>query len=299
MRAFLTGGGGFVGRYLIEHLNAAGDEVFAPFVDITDARALTDAIGEVAPDAVYHLAGQADVGRSWEEPGSTFQVNVMGTLNVVEAVRKLQIPARTVIVSSGEVYGRVTPDELPIAESHPMRPVSPYGASKAAAEIAANQAFDGRGIPVMVMRPFNHIGAGQSPAFAISAFAKQIAEVERNGSGQLMVGNLSATRDFTDVRDVVRAYRCAAVLGRAGATYNVCSGVDIAISEIVERLVSFAENPIEVVIDPTRMRPSDQPAVRGDATRLRADTGWAPIYPIDDALRAALQWWRAELSVAV
>ena len=292
MRAFVTGGGGFVGSFLCAHLAASGDEVIAPFVDITEPALIAAAIREAAPDAVYHLAGQADVSRSWADPAETFTINVLGTLNVVSAVCQLRMKPRVLIVSSGEVYGLIAPDELPVRETHILRPASPYGASKAAGELAALQAFHGQQVPVIDARPFNHIGPGQSDAFVVSAVARAIAEAEAAGSEEIAVGNLAAARDFSDVRDVVRAYRSCVERGTAGATYNVCSGTAVPISELVDRLIALAERPLRVTVDPERFRPSDVPVIFGDSSRLRADTGWTAVHALDDALAATLHWWR-------
>ena len=294
----MTGGGGFVGAFLCAHLKASGDEVIAPFVDVTDPDAIDATIREAAPDAIYHLAGQADVGRSWDHPHETFTVNALGTLNVISAVSRLAAPPRVVVVSSGEVYGPNASDRAPLQEDRLLRPASPYGASKAAAEIVARQAFDGRGVPVFIARPFNHVGPGQSDAFVVSAVARAIAEAERDGRDEISIGNLAAARDFSDVRDVVRAYRACVTNGTPGATYNVCSGTAVPIGELVERLLSQACRPMRAVVDPDRFRPLEVPVIVGDATRLRADTGWAPIHDLDDALVQTLAWWRERVGAS-
>ena len=298
MRAFVTGGNGFVGTFLCAHLEASGDDVVAPFIDITRPEAIATAIKEAAPDAIYHLAGQADVGRSWVDPAETFTVNALGTLNVVTAAVALETVPRVIVVSSGEVYGQIAPDELPVRETHVLRPASPYGASKAAAELAALQAFHGRRLPVIVARPFNHVGPGQSDAFVVSSVAKAIAEAESSGGDEILVGNLAAARDFTDVRDVVRAYRACVERGRPGETYNVCSGTAVPIAELVERMVGLATRPLRITIDPSRFRPLDVPVIFGDSSQLRADTGWSPIHALDEALAATLQWWRERVTAA-
>lgn len=292
MRAFVTGGSGFVGGFLRAHLESCGDEVVDPFIELSDTAMLTDAIVAAAPEVVYHLAGQADVGRSWRDPVETWEVNVVGTVRLLEAVRCCTVVPRVVVVSSAEVYGRVRPDELPVRESHAVRPVTPYGASKAAAELAALQAVEGSGVPVMVARPFNHVGPGQSDGFLVSAVARQIAEAEASGADHLAVGNLDAARDFSDVRDVVRAYRCLAADGRAGAVYNVCSGVAVPVRSVVDRLLAMADRPLEIRVDAARLRPVEVPEVRGDASLLRHDTGWEPVHALDDALLGCLAWWR-------
>ncbi|MGH9181911.1 MAG: NAD-dependent epimerase/dehydratase family protein, partial [Acidimicrobiales bacterium] len=225
MRAFVTGGHGFVGTWLRAHLEAEGDEVVAPGseVDITDAAATAAAMVAAAPEVVYHLAGLAHVGRSWAEPAEFLRVNAGGTLNVLEAARRVASPPRVLVVSSAEVYGHVGPDRLPLTEDAPRRPVSPYAASKAAAEMVTVQAHLGHGTAVVVARPFNHIGPGQDPSFMLPGLAGRILAAQRHGVAVLGVGNLSPRRDLTDVRDIVRAYRLLATAGAAGATYNVCS----------------------------------------------------------------------------
>lgn len=216
MRAFITGGSGFVGRWLEGHLEACGDEVRAPFVDVTDAQALKAALGEARPDAVYHLAALTHVGDSWDEPEQTFVVNALGTLHLLEAARALDPPPRVLLVCSAEVYGAVQPDELPVNEDQPLRPVTPYAASKVAAEYLGLQAYLAHRLPVLRVRAFNHVGPGQDPTFVVSSLARQIAVTERDGGDRLRVGNLTPRRDFTDVRDVVRAYRMLVERGRPG-----------------------------------------------------------------------------------
>lgn len=292
MRAFVTGGHGFVGSWLVRHLQAAGDHVTAPHageVDITDADAVAKALDAAAPDAVYHLAGFAHVGQSWERPGDVFRVNAEGTLNVLEAARPGKV--RTLVVSSAEVYGTVQPNDLPLTEDSPVRPVSPYAASKAAAEVLALQAWLGRGTPAMVVRPFNHTGPGQSPDFVVPAFAKRI----RSATDVLKVGNLTPRRDITDVRDVVRAYRLLIERGEPGGVYNVCSGTDVAIEELVTRMVDIAglRGTLRIEVDPDLLRPADVPVLRGDPTRLANATGWKPEIPLDQTLNDVLDaTWR-------
>ncbi|HZQ26804.1 MAG TPA: GDP-mannose 4,6-dehydratase [Acidimicrobiales bacterium] len=290
MRVFVTGGHGFVGAWLLPHLRDQGDEVLAPdahAVDITDAAAMADALSEARPDAVIHLAGLAHVGQSWDDPDATVQVNTVGTLHVLEAARRVGNP-RVLIVSSAEVYGHVQPDQLPITEDAPLLPVSPYAASKAAAELLAVQAHLGHGLPVVRARPFNHVGPGQAPTFAVAAFAQRIVDARRSGAKTLEVGNLSPRRDLTDVRDVVRAYRLLVERGEPGQVYNVASGQDVAIEDVVRRMLDLAGVDLELEVDPSLLRPVDVPVLRGDATRLRQATGWVPEIALDDTLRDVL-----------
>ncbi|HEV7886011.1 MAG TPA: GDP-mannose 4,6-dehydratase [Acidimicrobiales bacterium] len=291
MRAFVTGGHGFVGTWLVRHLEDQGDTVAAPHaseVDITDGAALAKALDAARPDAVYHLAGFAHVGQSWERPDEVFRVNAEGTLHVLEAARLATTPAQTprvLVVSSAEVYGTVTPDDLPLTEDRPVRPVSPYAASKAAAELLAVQAWLGRRVPALIARPFNHMGPGQSPDFVVPAFARRIMEAQ----GAVKVGNLTARRDITDVRDVVRAYRLLVERGEPGQAYNVCSGTDVSIQEVVDRLRRLAGKPdLALEPDPDLLRPADVPVLRGDPSRLHQATGWRPEIPLDQTLTDVL-----------
>ncbi|HEY6463448.1 MAG TPA: GDP-mannose 4,6-dehydratase [Polyangiaceae bacterium] len=293
MRAFLTGANGFVGGHLTRHLEAAGDAVDAlpDGVDIGDTSVLLAALTAASPDVVYHLAGQANVALSWTEPAETMRVNALGTLALLEAVRELTVRPRVLLVSSAEVYG--AGEGVALDEDAPLRPTNPYAASKVAAEFIGLQAYLGRGIDVVRARPFNHIGAGQAEAFVVSGLAKRIVAAERAGGGEIAVGNLAAARDFTDVRDVVRAYRLLAVEGEAGAVYNVSSGNAIAIATVLERLVALAAVPVEPRQDAALLRPVDVPLLVGDGTRLAKLTGWKPEIALDDTLVEVLQAWRA------
>ncbi|HUZ20879.1 MAG TPA: GDP-mannose 4,6-dehydratase [Acidimicrobiales bacterium] len=292
MRAFLTGASGFVGGWLARHLREQGDDVagLEPGRDIGDAGALRGDLQAAAPDVVYHLAGLAHVGLSWDEPGETFRVNALGTLNLVEAALACARPPRIMLISSAEVYGRG--DGTPLAEDAPLRPVSPYASSKVAAEFVGLQAFLGNGLEVVRARPFNHVGPGQADSFVVSALARRIAEAERAGGGEVRIGNLTAARDFTDVRDVVSAYRLLATAGVPGEVYNVCSGSAITTEELFRRMVAMAKVPIEPVQDPSLFRPVDVPVLLGDGTRLTALTGWRPEIPLDSTLLDTLDYWR-------
>ena len=295
MRAFITGGGGFVGQWLAGHLREQGDDVVAVDleVDVADQAAIAGAMSAAAPDAVYHLAALTHVGQSWESPSAVLSVNVLGTACVLAAARALAAPPVVLVVSSAEVYGIVGEADLPLDESAAVAPVSPYAASKAAAEQVALQAWRGYGQPVIVVRPFNHVGPGQSPTFAVSALASRIARAERDGTKTLSVGTLSARRDFTDVRDVVRVYRRLTLAGEPGTTYNVCSGVDVSMADIAGRLLALARADLALVTDPQLVRPVDLPALRGNPARVQAATGWRPEIALETTLHDVLQYWRA------
>jgi GDP-4-dehydro-6-deoxy-D-mannose reductase len=294
VRVLVTGCKGFVGHWLISHLEASGDEVTGidAEVDITDPPAITEAIKGIRPAAIYHLAAQASVGTSWENQAATYQVNTLGVVNVLAGAASCYRPPRVLLVSSSEVYGRVSTDELPVSEDHRLAPVSPYAASKAAAEMVGIQAFLGSGLEVIRVRPYNHTGPGQGPAFVVPSLAKQISEAVASGAESLVTGNLDARRDLTDVRDVVRAYRSLVEAGAPGEVYNVCRGDSVSIREVAERLLELAGVELPIVVDPARMRPSDIPDLRGDPARLRAATGWLPEISLDDTLRDVLTYWR-------
>ena len=300
MRVLVTGALGFVGRHLVHHLEDQGDEVVrldrhAPEpVDITDGAAVRAAIAAARPQAVYHLAGWADVGASWSDPLAVLRLNAEGTLNVLEACRDADVQ-RVLAVASADVYGVVREADLPLTEEAPLRPTSPYAATKVAADALAHQAFLGHGLGVLRVRPFNHLGPGQSEHFVAPAIAARIARAERDGQDTVAVGNLTPRRDVTDVRDVVRAYRLLVERGEPGEVYNVCSGRDLAIQELADRLVALADRPLALVPDPALVRPVDLPVLRGDSTKLQAATGWAPQIPIEQTLADLLDDLRARV----
>jgi GDP-4-dehydro-6-deoxy-D-mannose reductase len=282
------------------HLEQSGDmptgtDRSADGLDILDAPALLERFRKVAPDVVYHLAGAADVGGSFDTPQNTFRANAEGTLNVLWAAREASVD-RVLTVGSADVYGKVTPDELPLTETSELRPTSPYAASKVAAEAVAQQAFLGFAQHVVSVRPFNHLGPGQSTRFVAPALAERIARNEREGHRQLMIGNLSSRRDFTDVRDVVRAYRMLMAHGAAGEIYNVCSGTDIAVSDLAESLIALSTMHQELVPDPELQRPVDIPVLRGDSTKLRSRTGWEPHIPLQETLADLLDDMRSRVT---
>jgi GDP-4-dehydro-6-deoxy-D-mannose reductase len=295
VRSLITGGRGFVGTWLAEHLREQGDAVVAIDyeVDVTDPVALLDAVTAAAPDAIYHLAALTHVGESWKDPLQVLQVNVIGTAALLAAARQCGTDPRVLVTSSAEVYGAVTdPSLMPLDELTPTAPLTPYAASKLAAEAVVGQAFRGHGQEVIVVRPFNHIGPGQTPNFAVPALAKRIVEAGRRGDGSIAVGNLAARRDFTDVRDVVKAYRMLIESGTRGEVYNVCSGHDVAIEEIANTLLRLAGTSLELKTDPTLARPVEVPVLRGDPTRLQLATGWKPEIPLEQTLADVLEYWR-------
>ncbi|HKE72764.1 MAG TPA: GDP-mannose 4,6-dehydratase [Acidimicrobiales bacterium] len=299
MRALVTGAGGFVGRHLVRHLAEQGDEVVemelaVDGIDIADAEPVMEAVMGAKPTAVYHLAGAADVGGSWTAPRETFMANALGTLNVLEAARAAGVE-RVLAVTSADVYGRVTEDELPLDEDQPLRPVSPYAASKVAADALAQQAWLGHRLPVVRVRAFNHLGPGQSDRFVAPSLAARIARNERQGGDEVPIGNMTPLRDVTDVRDVVRAYRLLMERGEPGAVYNVCRGRAVSVKEIAEELLAMAARPMHLVVDQSLQRPVDIPVLVGDNGALRAATGWEPTIPLETTLADVLADWRARL----
>lgn len=294
MRTLVTGASGFVGGWLARHLAEQGDEVLRlpDGLDVRDGPGVAGEVLAARPEVVYHLAALSHVGQSWETPGETVAVNVLGTLNVLEAARACPGPPTVLVVSSAEVYGN---SEGPFDEQTELRPVSPYAASKVGAEYLALQASLGRGLRVIRVRPFNHVGPGQSPTFVVSALARRVALAERDGDGEVPVGNLAPRRDLTDVRDVVRAYRLLAEHGEAGEAYNVCSQRTVSIAEVAERLVALAKCELAVVEDPALVRPVDVPVLAGSADKLRRLTGWQPEIALEATLADVLEYWRDEL----
>ena len=293
MRVLVTGSKGFVGQWLIRHLEANGDEAVGldAEVDVTDAPAIAKAITLARPEAICHLAAQASVGASWSDPAATYLVNTVGAVNVLSAAAACDNAPRVLLVSSSEVYGRIRPNDLPVREGAPFAPVSPYAASKAAAELAGMQAWLGEGLEVVRARPFNHTGPGQRTDFVVPALARQVAEAVASGADALYTGNLEPKRDITDVRDVVRAYRLLLERGDAGEAYNVCSGVSVSIREVAERLLRIAGLDLPVVVDEDRVRPVEIPELRGDPSKLQAATGWRPEIGLDQTLADVVGYW--------
>lgn len=294
MRVLVTGSKGFVGQWLISHLEEQGDQVIGldAEVDITEPAGLREVVVSAAPEAMCHLAALASVGASWGASEATYQVNTVGTANVLDAALACRDRPRVLIISSSEVYGRVTPADLPLAEERPFAPVSPYAASKAAAEIIGLQAWLGAGLEVVRARPFNHTGPGQRPDFVVPALAEQIARAASSGADRLETGNLDARRDLSDVRDVVRAYRMLLCDGEAGSVYNVCRGEAVSIREVAERMLALAGLDLPIVIDPSRVRPVEIPELRGDRGRIEEAVGWRPEFDLDRTLADVLAYWQ-------
>jgi GDP-4-dehydro-6-deoxy-D-mannose reductase len=303
MNILITGIGGFVGGHLARHLAESYPDAaihgiglhmrpeLVPIcrslhkIDLRDEMAVREVLDDTAPDAIYHLAAQSFVPASWRNPWDTLATNIGIQTHMLHALALSGARPRFLVVSSSEIYGAVRPDVLPVNEDAPLKPNNPYSVSKAAQDMLGLQYFLSHDIPVIRVRAFNHIGPGQSTRFVAPAFASQIAEIEAAGCrGTIRVGNLSAARDFTDVRDVVRAYRLLMKKGEPGEAYNVGSGVAHPISELLDLLLEFSAAQIAVKVDPERLRPSSVPRIVCDNGKLRARTGWQPEHAFAQSL---------------
>ncbi len=318
MRVLVTGVSGFVGGHLAEHLIAEGDlvvglsasgkwpeglahlarDVRIERCDLADVpeRELADLIARKQPEAVYHLAAQANPQASVSDPRGTWALNLGGTLNLLEAIKASGQTPRIVLVGSGVCYGNPAPEFMPVSETCPLRPNNPYAASKAAADLLGIQHFLAHGTNVVMARPFNHAGPRQSSSYVLSALARQVAEVEAGIKPRVEVGNLDIVRDFTDVRDVVRGYRLLAEKGSAGEIYNLGTGCGTKLSDALNTLANHAGRPVEVFVDPARVRPVDQPLLIADPSKLRHATGWEPRLSIEQTLLDMLDDWRTTIA---
>jgi GDP-4-dehydro-6-deoxy-D-mannose reductase len=319
MRALITGINGFVGSSLADYLLAQGryelwglsrapgrlhprfhGRIAELHGDLTDRQATQHALSLARPDLIFHLAGQPFVPESFRDPAATLQINILGALHLFQAILELQCPARVLVIGSYEEYGKISDRDLPIHEQCPLRPTNPYGVSKAAQGLLALQYHLSHGIDTVRVRPFNHIGPGQSVRFVAAAFAQQIARIERGLQPPIVqVGNLSARRDLTDVRDTVRAYALLAEHGQSGAVYNVGSGQAVMMQALLDQLLALSSIAVEVRPDPERMRPIDIPTVVCDRSLIHAQTGWEPAIPLQQTLRDILDYWRGEVSATL
>jgi GDP-4-dehydro-6-deoxy-D-mannose reductase len=289
---FVTGGSGFAGHHLLALLPEAVSPPHSG-LDLLDPAAVRSAVREASPAVVFHLAALASVRRSWEAPAETLTGNVAITANLLEAVRLEAPEATVVVIGSGEVYG--PPYSLPVEEDAPLRPQNPYAVSKAACDLLAGQYADAFGMHVVRMRPFNHAGPGQSDDYVVGTLTRQVAEAEAAGRDEVLLrtGNPDSARDFTDVRDVARAYLAAASLD--GGAYNVASGRAVTVRDLIELVRSATQLPVRHEVEPARVRAHDVPEVRGSAARLREATGWQPEIPLERTVADALEAWRERL----
>ncbi len=321
MKILITGATGFVGSHLIEYLleKDGGIEIFAAqrrrsnidnvrhllghkrikwiTMDITDSHSVTWLIENHAPDWCFHLAAQSFVPSSWNAPQETITTNVIGTINLLEAIRAKSPETSIQIAGSSEEYGMVGENEVPITESNPLRPLSPYGVSKVAQTLLGYQYFKSYGMKTFRTRGFNHTGPRRGEMFVCSNFAKQLVEIEKgiNTEKVIKVGNLSAKRDFTDVRDMVRAYWLAIEKGEAGEVYNICTGNCFSVREILDMMIELSSADARIEPDPEKMRPSDVPILLGDNSKFKAQTGWKPEIPFRQTLADILDYWRKTL----
>lgn len=314
MRVLITGITGFAGSHLAEYCLKRGDvEVFGTVrwrsrmdnidgiedditlidCDLRDAVAVRHCLAEVKPDYIFHLAAQSFVPTSWKAPVETMTTNIVGQINLFEAMRELKLPARIQLACSSEEYGMVYENEVPIKETNQLRPLSPYGVSKVAQDLLGYQYHESYGLFIVRTRAFNHTGPRRGDVFVSSNFARQVATIEKGGKPPVIdVGNLEARRDFTDVRDIVKGYWLALEKGEPGEVYNLGTGQDITIQGMLDRLLSFTGLQIETRQDPARMRPSDVMVLRADITRFTGRTGWKPGIPLDRTLEDLLDYWR-------
>ena len=316
MKALITGITGFAGSHLVDYLleHQPQVEIFGTCrwrspreniahledgsislveVDLQDYNSVHRALGKVRPDFIFHLAAQSFVPTSWNAPAATLDTNIIGQTNIFEAVRELGIDPVIQIACSSEEYGLVYPDETPITEENPLRPLSPYAVSKVGQDFLAYQYFQSYGIKAIRTRGFNHTGPRRGEVFVTSNFASQLARIEAGQAEPVIrVGNLDAVRDFTDVRDTVRAYWLAVNKAKPGEVYNIATGDGITIRELLDRLIALTEVEVTVEPDPARMRPSDVEILIGDSSKFRKDTGWAPEIPFQKTLEDTMNYWR-------
>lgn len=308
-RALIVGAAGFVGKYLADELNAAGGwavcvtkmpqealsiaSVTAYDLNILDRAAVDTLLAELRPQVIFHLAAQSSVAVSWKNPGLTVDVNIKGTLNLLGAVRDCGFSPRVLLIGSSEEYGPVAPEEIPVKETTLPRPGNIYAVTKNTQNQLGRlyaQAYD---LDILSTRSFNHIGPNQTPLFVVADFCRQVVEIEKGRHEPvLQVGNLSAKRDFTDVRDVVRAYRLLALTGEKGETYNVGQGKAVEINAILQMILALSKETIQVEIDPAKLRPVDVPVIEADISKLQEATGWKPEISLGQTLEETLTYWR-------
>lgn len=312
-KILITGATGFAGGHLIDHLLSLGDyEIYGTSrsehasvkeqvhflkVDLENKDEVKKLLSDIQPEEIYHLAAQANVPQSIKDPQGTFHTNIDSQLNIFDSLRELQLTStKLLLISSGEVYGYVQPEDLPISENTQHRPANPYAVSKIAQDYLGFQYHLSYKMPIIRVRPFNHAGPGQAPAFVMADFAKQVADIEKGRQEPLMrVGNMLAKRDFTDVRDMVRLYPLLLEKGTPGDVYNAGSGISHSAQEILDLLFSYSSVKIQVESDPAKMRPSDIPEIVADSTKVTRVTGWKPEISFEQTVKDTLDYWRAKI----
>ena len=309
IKALIIGGAGFVGDYLINHLvdelkwdiyvtkmsreDLNNDKAKTYDLDILDKAQINEVLEKVRPDYIFHLAAQSSVALSWKNPGLTIDVNIKGSVNVMDAIRILDYKPRMLFIGSGEEYGNIKPEESPIIEENLVRPGNIYAATKACQNMIGKIYSDAYDMDIMMVRAFNHIGPNQAPIFVVADFCKQVVEIERGEKEPIIyTGNLNAKRDFTDVRDVVRAYGLLIQKGKKGETYNIGSGNAISIQEILDRILKLSKVEIKNEVDPAKIRPVDVPIIAANIAKVKATAGWIPRISLDTTLLETLEYWR-------
>jgi len=313
LKTLITGAEGFAGSHLAEYLLSQGQEVIglvrngkevanlAPLrnqlrleeADVRDDRRIFQVLRDTKPERIYHLAARSSPSASIGDPRLTYDVNFGGTLNILCAWRQLQFDCRLLFVSSVDVYGPARSEDLPFREDAPFHPLTPYAGSKAAGELLAWQFFHSYGLPIVRVRPFNHTGPRQSPAFACSDFARQIAEIDLGVCpAVLTVGNIKVSRDFCDVRDIVCGYHLLLEHGKPGDVYQLCSGCAVSIESVLQVLMEFSSKPIQVMVDQTRVRSQEVPALWGDPAKAQNAVGWKRQYELKTTLRDLAVYWK-------
>ena len=310
MKALVVGGGGFVGPYLVRHLKdelgyevtvtkteketLAMDGAVVKNLDILDKNQISELLNEEKPDYLFHLAAQSSVAYSWKNPTLTVDVNIKGCVNLLEVVKDADEKPRVLLIGSGEEYGHIKKDECPIIEDNVLRPGNIYAATKSCQNMLGKIYSDAYGLDIMMVRAFNHIGPNQTPVFVVADFCKQVADIEKGKQEPVIyVGNLSAKRDFTDVRDVVKAYALLVKGGKRGETYNVGRGHAVAIEDILKEIVSMSDKDIEVKVDEKKLRPVDVPIIEPDIEKIKKEVGWEPVIELRQTLEETLEYWRS------
>ncbi len=303
MLTLITGLNGFVGstlrHYINEHESECGIKLYphSGKTDILDKKAFIEMFRHKMPEAVIHLAAISYVPESFENPEHTYTINFMGTLRLLEALKETGFSGKFLFVGSSEGYGKVDETQLPITEDQALAPRNPYAVSKVAAEYLCYQWSQTENMDVIMARPFNHIGPGQAPHFVVSDFARQIAMIKQGRAKPVLnTGNIDVSRDFTDVRDVVQAYISLIKHGRNGEKYNICSGKDTNIREIIEQLISISRQDITIQVDPARIRPVEQLRAYGSCEKLKNETGWEQRISLEQSLHDIYQYWEEELA---
>jgi GDP-4-dehydro-6-deoxy-D-mannose reductase len=312
MRALITGVGGFVGRHLLEHLRQEGDEVFGLGraadvsgigsvqvfqADLSDRSAVARVIRAAQPEAVYHLAAKSSPAESLADPWATLGNNLLAQINLFEALLSSGQRPRVLVIGSSDEYGRVGQDEVPTHEDAPLRPTTPYAVSKVGQDVMGFQYFAQHALPVVRVRPFNHTGPGHDARFVVPGLARQLAQIEAGGREPVLrVGNVNVERDFTDARDMVRAYRLALVAGAPGEVYNLGSGRSVRIAEMIADLTSMCRVQVEIRVDPLLLRPADIPRQVADVRKFTSLTGWRPRIPWHTTLADTLEYWRRRVA---